>query len=199
MRIGCFAFRPRRLASTRRTFISAASIVAAFFVLTPLRRQHRFCLRASRCRAWISICAAVVQTVANERRERNCKYWHFFKCLKLRCVVSCDKTEPCCIRFRLIPSPMVFSFFKKPEKMLARPAAVPRPSEARAAVLPPSVEKAPATAVVPATVSPSPKAAKDDDSSLDYIDFVFSESSPDFQIEQEHSPVDSAAEEAAIL
>ena len=92
---------------------------------------------------------------------------------------------------------MVFSFFKKPEKMLARPAAVPRPKEARETPSP-TLEKSP-LAVVPVTATPSPEAAKDDDSALDYIDFVFSESSPDFQIEQEHSPVDSAAEEAAIL
>jgi len=93
---------------------------------------------------------------------------------------------------------MVFSFFKKPEKMVARPAAVPRPREAREAVLP-SLEETPVLTVVPAAAPPPPEAAKSDDSSLDYIDFVFSESFPDFHVEQDVSPVDSDAEEAAIL
>lgn len=91
---------------------------------------------------------------------------------------------------------MVFSFFKKPEKMVARPAVVPRQKEGREAVLP-ETEKAPALAPAPAVQSPD--LAKDEDSSLDYIDFVFSESSPDFHVEQDVSPVDSDAEEAAVL
>ena len=93
---------------------------------------------------------------------------------------------------------MVFSFFKKPEKMVARPAAVPRPKEAREAVSS-ALEKPPALAAVPVVAPSLPEAAKADDSSLDYIDFVFSESSPDFHVEQDVSPVDSDAEEAAIL
>ena len=93
---------------------------------------------------------------------------------------------------------MVFSFFKKPEKMVARPAAVPRPKEVREAP-PPEVEKSPAVVSVPTVVPLLPEAAKSDDSSLDYSDFVFSESFPDFHVEQDVSPVDSDAEEAAIL
>jgi len=77
---------------------------------------------------------------------------------------------------------MVFSFFKKPpEKMLARPAAVPR-----------STSKT----EIPA---PPPEAVKADDSSLDFSEFVFSESSPNFQLEEERDPVDAEAEEASVL
>ena len=92
---------------------------------------------------------------------------------------------------------MVFSFFKKPEKMVARPAAVPRPKETRE-VIQPEADKTPALAAVVAAQLP-PDVAKENDSSLDYIDFVFSESSPDFHVEHDVSPVDSDAEEAAIL
>ncbi len=82
--------------------------------------------------------------------------------------------------------------------MVARPAAVPRMKEAREAVLS-EVEKTPALARIPAVLPPLPEPAKDDDLSLDYSDFVFSESFPDFHVEQDVSPVDSDAEEAAIL
>ena len=84
---------------------------------------------------------------------------------------------------------MVFSFFKKPEKMVAKPAAVPRaapPSEP-----PPGVaEAAPAVAVAPPA---------DKEVTPEFSDFVFSESAPDFQFEGEIDPVDAQAEEAAIL
>ncbi len=104
---------------------------------------------------------------------------------------------------------MVFSFFKKPpEKMIARPAAVPRPGDARA-IAPPSGEESldspgasgHSKALPPSSPPPPPlpEASKDEDFSLDYIDFVFSESSPDFHLEPEVSPVDSEAAEAAVL
>ena len=108
---------------------------------------------------------------------------------------------------------MVFSFFKKqPEKMVARPAAVPRsvkPAAAEAAsaseasslasgvALPavPTPVGAPAASRVTAP-KVAPGAAPE---TSDFSDFVFSESSPDFQIEGEIDPVDALAEEAAML
>ena len=94
----------------------------------------------------------------------------------------------------IVAAGMVFSFFKKaPEKMVAKPAAVPRPKEGVAA---PSAEAKP----VPA----QPDKAADEgtnytDSAIEFSDFVFSESSPDFQIEGEVDPIDAAIEEAAVL
>lgn len=82
--------------------------------------------------------------------------------------------------------------------MVAKPAAVPRTKEAREAALS-EVQKTPALAEAPSVAPPLPEAGKGDDSSLDYSDFVFSESFPDFHVEQDVSPVDSDAEEAAIL
>jgi hypothetical protein len=78
---------------------------------------------------------------------------------------------------------MVFSFFKKPpeKKMVARPAAVPR-----------SKIEAPEPVLLP-------EIAKNDTSSLDFSEFVFSESSPNFQLEEDIDPVDAEAEEAAVL
>ena len=89
---------------------------------------------------------------------------------------------------------MVFSFFKKaPEKMVAKPAAVPRPKEGTAV---PAVEAKP----VPVQ---SDKAVEEEksftDSAIEFSDFVFSESSPDFQIEGDVDPIDAAVEEAAVL
>ena len=87
----------------------------------------------------------------------------------------------------IVAAGMVFSFFKKaPEKMVAKPAAVPRPKEGVAA---PSAEAKP----VPA----QPDKAADEgtnytDSAIEFSDFVFSESSPDFQIEGEVDPIDAA-------
>ena len=94
----------------------------------------------------------------------------------------------------IVAAGMVFSFFKKaPEKMVAKPAAVPRPKEGVAA---PSAEAKP----VPA----QPDKAADEgtnytDSAIEFSDFVFSESSPDFQIEGDVDPIDAAIEEAAVL
>ena len=77
---------------------------------------------------------------------------------------------------------MVFSFFKKPpEKMVARPAAVPR-----------STPKA-------GEPAPPPETSKADEPELEFSEFVFSESSPNFQLEEEIDPVDAEAEEASVL
>jgi anti-anti-sigma regulatory factor len=101
---------------------------------------------------------------------------------------------------------MVFSFFKKtPEKMVSRPAAVPRAKEVRQEAPPTPSENTPADTPVPSGASakpsttPAPKLAIEDPSSLDFSDFVFSESSPEFHTEAEIDPVDAEAQEAAIL
>lgn len=103
---------------------------------------------------------------------------------------------------------MAFSFFKKPpEKMVARPAAVPRQKEVGkdVSVLPTLDENRPAVAdkSAPLEFTPAPvpvTPAKDAQNiSLDFSDFVFSECLPDFQIEAEIDPVDAQAEEAAVL
>ena len=89
---------------------------------------------------------------------------------------------------------MVFSFFKKPpEKMVARPAAVPRSANISE---PPSSPGA-ADDSRPGAVTLPPAPVKD--VTPEFSDFVFSESAPDFQIEGEIDPVDAQAEEAAIL
>jgi len=85
---------------------------------------------------------------------------------------------------------MVFSFFKKPpEKMVAKPAAVPRSAKIADA----GEDSRPGAVTLP------PEPAKDDRVAPEFSDFVFSESAPDFQIEGEIDPVDAQAEEAAIL
>lgn len=89
---------------------------------------------------------------------------------------------------------MVFSFFKKPqEKMVAKPAAAPRPRAEDAAA--PPEEK---TAAVPpsgAGAAPQP----DLDTPLDFSDFEFSESPPDFHVEADVDPIDADVEQAAVL
>lgn len=105
---------------------------------------------------------------------------------------------------------MVFSFFKKaPEKMVAKPAAVPRPKEENAAKAVGSGVPQVKTAVgeakrldslpSPVQAEPTGGADKQTDSLIDFSDFVFSESSPDFQIEGDVDPIDAAAEEVAVL
>ena len=89
---------------------------------------------------------------------------------------------------------MVFSFFKKtPEKMIARPAVDPRLKDEGDKSLPSS------NAPPEFSPSKSPGSSKSEAPSLDNLDFVFSESSPDFQIEADIDPVDAEAEEAAVL
>ena len=105
---------------------------------------------------------------------------------------------------------MVFSFFKKaPEKMVAKPAAVPRPKEGNAAsataenVAQPdaglSATGEAKSSQSSARIEPAAEDNRDTNSSIDFSDFVFSESSPDFQIEGDVDPIDAAAEEAAVL
>ncbi len=93
---------------------------------------------------------------------------------------------------------MVFSFFKKPpEKMVAKPSVVPKSKDSAAeAVNRATNESVSATAAEP---SPGLVAASVPPAVSELSDFVFSESSPDFQIEAEIDPVDACAEEAAML
>ena len=96
---------------------------------------------------------------------------------------------------------MVFSFFKKPpEKMVAKPAVAPREKAAgvtatvaAAATAPPPPDKPVAR---PATSPVSTPAAIP---SQDFSDFQFSESPASFHIEEDLDPVQSEAEQAAIL
>ena len=77
---------------------------------------------------------------------------------------------------------MVFSFFKKPpEKMVARPAAVPR-----------ATSKA-------SEPSAPPEPAKAEETVSDFSEFEFSESAQGFQVEEDIDPVDAEAEEASVL
>jgi hypothetical protein len=104
-------------------------------------------------------------------------------------------------------TPMVFSFFKKPErKMTARPAAVPRPrEETRSASggLPDDKLKPPAT-LPPAGLArgdipfASP-VVQSDAPPLELSEFVFSEVATEYQVEAEVDPIDADAEEAAML
>lgn len=93
---------------------------------------------------------------------------------------------------------MVFSFFKKPpEKMVAKPSVVPRPKESVGETVNRAPESLPPETspreVKPAVAGAVPSAVSE------LSDFVFSESSPDFQIEAEIDPIDANAEEAAML
>jgi len=86
---------------------------------------------------------------------------------------------------------MVFSFFKKPpQKMVAKPAAVPRPQE-EAPVAPASHDEKPA----PGGAAPAVEA----EASLDFSDFEFSESPANFHVEADVDPIDADAEQAAVL
>ena len=77
---------------------------------------------------------------------------------------------------------MVFSFFKKPpEKMVARPAAVPR-----------------STSKGSDPVAP-PEPAKVEEAASDFSEFTFSEVGQDFQVDEAIDPVDAEAEEASVL
>lgn len=87
--------------------------------------------------------------------------------------------------------------------MVARPAAAPRPQEPAAAVAPvapplDAKQVQPPTAAVAPAPAPAP-ALKEGDDSLDFSDFEFSESPPDFQIEADVDPIEADVEQAAVL
>ncbi len=96
---------------------------------------------------------------------------------------------------------MVFSFFKKqPEKMIARPAAVPRQTGAREnASASGNAGQAAPQEKTPTNAEVVKAAAVPETPPSDFSDFKFSQSSLDFQIEAEVDPVDAQAEEAAVL
>lgn len=103
--------------------------------------------------------------------------------------------------------PMVFSFFKKPEKkMVARPAAVPRPREERPAVSGTEAEEKhknvtppPAAGLARGDLPFATPVAQPETPPLDLSEFVFSEVSTEYQVEAEVDPIDADAEEAAML
>lgn len=92
---------------------------------------------------------------------------------------------------------MVFSFFKKqPEKMITRPAAVPRQSETRQqGAAGGKAQETDAAAVEQAKAPP----VQEPTALSDFSDFKFSQSSLDFQVEADVDPVDAQGEEAAVL
>jgi len=99
---------------------------------------------------------------------------------------------------------MVFSFFKKtPEKMVARPAAAPRPQEGNP--FPPVVPAEEKPSIPPLAAASGPTLAdtvavrEEDKASLDFSDFQFSESPSDFHIEADVDPIDADVEQAAVL
>jgi anti-anti-sigma regulatory factor len=78
---------------------------------------------------------------------------------------------------------MVFSFFKKPpEKMIIRPAAVPRPEDKQA----PVAEQASDKDLLKASLT-------------EFSDSEFTQSSLDFQVDGDFDPINASAEEAAVL
>ncbi len=84
--------------------------------------------------------------------------------------------------------------------MVSRPAAVPRSKEVREGT-PTQEEGKPAflgAVVTPGSAS-QPLGTTNDLPASDFSEFVFSESSPDFQIEADIDPIDAEAEEAAVL
>lgn len=96
---------------------------------------------------------------------------------------------------------MVFSFFKKEaKKMVARPAAVPRPKQAHEESPLPGDDNGHAPgATNPSAAAPPPVPAQDGSTSLESSSFAFSEGSLDFQVEADIDPVDAEAEKAAML
>ncbi len=103
---------------------------------------------------------------------------------------------------------MVFSFFKKqpPEKkMVARPAAVPRPNDARglasdaADETPKPSSSVPVGVFVRSDATFSSPVTQTEGPPLELSEFVFSELAAEFQLEAEADPIDAAAEEAAML
>lgn len=101
---------------------------------------------------------------------------------------------------------MVFSFFKKPpEKMVARPAAVPRSTSSTSSTnsaepsAPPTSDGVVRAEPVPANSDALADLADAVPGAPEFSDFVFSESAPNFQIEADIDPLDAQAEEAAIL
>jgi len=94
---------------------------------------------------------------------------------------------------------MVFSFFKKPsQKMVAKPAAVPRPPEA-IPVAPNAAAEETHTAAPASSERPQGATPAEPEAASDFSDFQFSESPYDFQIEADVDPIEADVEQAAVL
>ena len=87
---------------------------------------------------------------------------------------------------------MVFSLFKKPEVVVAKPAA--RPATAPRQAQDGRVQAVPEVGGVPKV-----RESAESQSQSGLSDFVFSESAPLFQVEAEIDPVDAEAQESAVL
>lgn len=95
---------------------------------------------------------------------------------------------------------MVFSFFKKqPEKMITRPAAVPRQAAARESARPEGAEQSSEQDTKPPEAAQAKVEAAQAAAPSDFSDFALSQSSLDFHLEGDVDPVDAAGEEAAVL
>ena len=95
---------------------------------------------------------------------------------------------------------MVFSFFKKqPEKMISRPAVVPRQADVREKSSSGGKGEGVPQEPVAKDVTQTTEAVVQESAPSDFSDFVFSQSSLDFQVEIDVDPVDALAEEAAVL
>ena len=102
---------------------------------------------------------------------------------------------------------MVFSFFKKPpEKMVARPAAAPRPREGEAPAGSVGTGSMPAGLPpqnVPGATAPAPAAEdkKEDLPALDFTDFSgsFVSSFGEIHVENDIDPIESDIEQVAVL
>jgi len=95
---------------------------------------------------------------------------------------------------------MVFSFFKKqPEKMVARPAVVPRRAEVEGGHAEKDKESKATQPDSNRGEAGGPEMDATAGSLSDFSDFAFSQSSLDFHVEAEVDPVDAQAEEAAVL
>ena len=103
----------------------------------------------------------------------------------------------------MVVASMVFSFFKKPtEKMVAKPAAVPRAKSTSTDSARTSAGQSEATASSAsdqALAASAPHGAETYEEPPSSIDFVFSEGDGGFQVEEDIDPVDAEAEEAAVL
>ena len=83
--------------------------------------------------------------------------------------------------------------------MVAKPAVVPRPLTSGGNSSVPGGEAENVSGGAGSPDNSAPGAATEDSSLIDFSEFVFSESSPDFQLEEEIDPVQAKVEEAAVL
>jgi len=95
---------------------------------------------------------------------------------------------------------MVFSFFKKETKMVARPAAVPRARPAYKDSQSPGDDRPQASGNKPPdAAAPVPEPLRSGLSGFDSSNFALSAGALDYQVETDIDPVDAEAEKAAIF